>query len=200
MAQSIAQFPFHRYFLALFFLVTWTFVASGQDKATITGKVTDSSKRPLLGVNISVFGKPGGVASDEKGNYELKVDAGLIEVVFSSIGFIPYRETLTITPGQVVTINPVMIISATPLPAVEIKDEQFRRGTFTRIDPRTASQIPNVSGSFEAVLKSMPGVVSNNELSSQYAVRVVIMMRIWCMLTTSKFIVPYSFVPDNRKD
>ncbi|MBK7970045.1 MAG: TonB-dependent receptor [Bacteroidetes bacterium] len=171
MAQSIAQFPFHRYFLALFFLVTWTFVASGQDKATITGKVTDSSKRPLLGVNISIFGKPGGVASDEKGNYELKVDAGLIEVVFSSIGFIPYRETLTITPGQVVTINPVMIISATPLPAVEIKDEQFRRGTFTRIDPRTASQIPNVSGSFEAVLKSMPGVVSNNELSSQYAVR-----------------------------
>jgi hypothetical protein len=171
MAQSIAQFPVHRYFLALFFLITWSFAAVGQNKATITGKVTDSTKKPLLGVNISIFGKPGGVASDEKGNYELKVDAGLIEVVFSSIGFIPYRETLTITPGQVVTINPVMIISATPLPAVEIKDEQFRRGTFTRIDPRTASQIPNVSGSFEAVLKSMPGVVSNNELSSQYAVR-----------------------------
>ena len=132
MAQPIAHFLFHRCFLALFFLVTWVGTAIAQDKATITGKVTDSANKPLMGVNVSVFGKPGGVATDEKGNYEFKVAAGQVEIVYSSIGFVAYREALSLAPGQVVIINPKLIVSATPLPAVEVKDEQFRRGTFTR--------------------------------------------------------------------
>ncbi len=143
-----------------------------QGKATIKGKISDKSGRPLNGVNVSVFGEPGGVASDGKGMYELQVSAGKnIEIVFSFIGYNTVKISVIIEAGAVKEIDQQMEISSTPLPAVEIKDAQFRKSNFIRIDPKTISQIPNVSGSFEAVLKTLPGVVSNNELSSQYSVR-----------------------------
>ncbi len=143
-----------------------------QGKATINGKITDKTGRTLNGVNVSVFGEPGGVASDGKGMYELVVAAGKnIELVFSFIGYNTVKVPVMLESGSVTVINQIMDFSSTPLPAIEIKDAQFRKSTFIRIDPKTISQIPNVSGSFEAVLKTLPGVVSNNELSSQYSVR-----------------------------
>jgi hypothetical protein len=39
------------------------------------------------------------------------------------------------------------------------------------IDPKTAATLPNASGSFETILKTLPGVSSNNEMSAQYNVR-----------------------------
>jgi hypothetical protein len=52
-----------------------------------------------------------------------------------------------------------------------VQDRQVRNSNLTRIDPRTAAALPSASGGIEALLKTMPGVVSNNELSSQYSVR-----------------------------
>ena len=43
--------------------------------------------------------------------------------------------------------------------------------SITRIDPRSAKEIPSPFGDFNAILKTLPGVVSNNELSSTYNVR-----------------------------
>jgi len=39
------------------------------------------------------------------------------------------------------------------------------------LNAKTVELMPNVGGSFETMLKSIPGVTSNNELSSQYSVR-----------------------------
>ncbi|MEG1572417.1 MAG: TonB-dependent receptor plug domain-containing protein, partial [Bacteroidales bacterium] len=46
-----------------------------------------------------------------------------------------------------------------------------KRNTFISLDPMSAKQMPSVSGGVEALIKSLPGVNSNNELSSQYSVR-----------------------------
>jgi hypothetical protein len=43
--------------------------------------------------------------------------------------------------------------------------------SITRIDPRSAKGLPSPFGDFNAILKTLPGVVSNNELSSTYNVR-----------------------------
>ncbi|MFM7822692.1 MAG: TonB-dependent receptor plug domain-containing protein, partial [Bacteroidota bacterium] len=64
-----------------------------------------------------------------------------------------------------------MTISSTPLPEIEVKDKRRDNLTMVPIDPKTISVLPNTTGSFEAVLKTFAGVVSNNELSSQYSVR-----------------------------
>ena len=143
-----------------------------QQKATVKGTLVNESNKPVQGVNVSVFGLPGGVATKSDGTYELKVNASEpIEIVFSFIGFKTEKMPLELAPGEIKIINRTLKVSETSLPAVEVRDEQYKRTSFTRIDPKTVGQIPNVSGSFEAVLKTLPGVVSNNELSSQYSVR-----------------------------
>ncbi len=54
---------------------------------------------------------------------------------------------------------------------VVIRDEAERASNIIRLDPKIFHKFINTTGSFEVVLKSLPGVVSNNELSSQYSVR-----------------------------
>ncbi|NOR88091.1 MAG: TonB-dependent receptor plug domain-containing protein, partial [Bacteroidales bacterium] len=54
---------------------------------------------------------------------------------------------------------------------VIVEDKEVRKSTLTRINPQSALVIPTVSGGIEALVKTMPGVSSNNELSSQYSVR-----------------------------
>ncbi|MBL0342104.1 MAG: TonB-dependent receptor [Bacteroidetes bacterium] len=164
-----------RNFFKLLLFLPGIFVSYGlfaQQKATVKGVVSNKSNSPMQGVNVSIFGLPGGVATTADGSFEIVVEADVkFEIVFSSIGFNTVLLPLQLSPGEIKVINQSMEISATKLPAVEVKDQKFNRGAFTRIDPKTVGQIPNASGSFEAVLKTLPGVVSNNELSSQYSVR-----------------------------
>jgi hypothetical protein len=143
-----------------------------QIKGTVKGRVLDKSGKALTGVNVAVAGQPGGMATADDGKFEISVPAGVeIEVVFSSIGYTTSRISLTLKPGEQREIEQRLEIASTPLPEIEVKDQQIRRTTFTPINPKSVRQIPNASGSFEAVLKTMPGVVANNELSSQYSVR-----------------------------
>ena len=40
-----------------------------------------------------------------------------------------------------------------------------------KIDPKTLEKLPTTSGGIEGIIKLLPGISSNNELSSQYSVR-----------------------------
>ena len=57
------------------------------------------------------------------------------------------------------------------LEEVIVQDQLSRNQGMVRIDPKIISQNPNVSQNFEAILKQLPGVSTNNELSAQYSVR-----------------------------
>ena len=52
-----------------------------------------------------------------------------------------------------------------------MEDEQIRSTNLIRIDPKVAFNIPTSSDKIPTFLKTLPGVSSNNELSSQYSVR-----------------------------
>ena len=54
---------------------------------------------------------------------------------------------------------------------VQVAAAYRRVDNIERISVRHLGQLPNVSGSFEELLKTLPGVSSSNELSSQYSVR-----------------------------
>ncbi len=54
---------------------------------------------------------------------------------------------------------------------MEVEDEQIRSTNLIRIDPKIAFSIPTSSDKIPTLLKTLPGVSSNNELSSQYSVR-----------------------------
>lgn len=57
------------------------------------------------------------------------------------------------------------------LEEVVVTGRESRTGVVERIDVRTLSKLAGASGSFENILKILPGVHSSNELSSQYSVR-----------------------------
>ena len=52
-----------------------------------------------------------------------------------------------------------------------MEDKRTRSEQIHRIDPKAINILPSASNGVEALLKTLPGVTSNNELSSQYSVR-----------------------------
>jgi len=144
----------------------------GQDMATVSGKLKGADGKPAEAVAISVIGMAGGGSSDQSGQYELKVPAGEeITLVYSHISFQTVKLLLTLTPGQVLNLDHKLKPSSTTLDKVVVEDKRTRTSTLVRIDPKIVAILPSATGGVEAMVKTMPGVVSNNELSSQYSVR-----------------------------
>jgi hypothetical protein len=155
-----------------FLLLTINHLTLAQNTAQLFGVVTDEIGKPMAGVNVAVMGIPGGVATLGDGKYSLNIPSDTpLNIVFSSIGFKSESISLTVVAGEKRQYNVKLKLSTTPLPQIEIKDKSRDNVTMVPIDPKTLTSLPNTTGSFEAILKTFAGVVSNNELSSQYSVR-----------------------------
>jgi len=123
--------------------------------------------------SIGVAGTSLGVISDEHGEYSITVPSNReLSIVFSSIGYEQAAVKLILAEGEKKQLNRTMLPSIVPLPNITITDPRERSGTLIKIDPKAVEEIPNPSGNFETILKTIgSGVVSNNELSSEYSVR-----------------------------
>ncbi|MDE6156800.1 MAG: TonB-dependent receptor [Muribaculaceae bacterium] len=138
----------------------------------ISGLVTDGDNEPLEFVTIKVAGKAIGTTSGLDGRYTLSVpEADTIRVVFSCIGFEESKRRLVDASGEV-TLNVKMQPANYVLGGIEVTDYQKQMGTMQKIDRDELRLSPDASGgSVEALLTTMAGVNSNNEMSSQYSVR-----------------------------
>jgi len=141
-------------------------------EATLRGTIRDSTGILLEAVSVSVNGEAGGTVSDRKGRYVLKLPPYKDHrIFFSFIGYATEIVTLKLNPGEERDLNIRLRSTVTSLGPLEVQGVKPGDFTLMRIEPRTIEQLPNVSGNFESFLKTMPGVVSNNELSSTYSVR-----------------------------
>ncbi len=143
-----------------------------QKNATLYGTVTDSIGRAIADVNIQVIGKTITTISNENGYFILSLPANTaFQLGFTYVG----------RPSRVIALNPLnpgekfkldvkmdFGISLGEFKIVEERDRE--KASMYTIDPRKASIIPSF-GNFESLLKTIPGVTSNNELSSQFNVR-----------------------------
>lgn len=149
-----------------------TLALSAQQNGVLRGRVTDTENRPLELVNVAIVGSTSGSATDRDGKYVLIVPAGQEqEVDFSYIGYEPRRFRLTLKAGETRELDVALKMAFTELKDVEIKDEQVRSYNYVRLDPKDAKFIPTLGSGIETMLKTLPGVSSANELSSQYSVR-----------------------------
>lgn len=65
---------------------------------TISGKVTDSKKEPVIGAAITIEGTTKGVASDLDGNYKITdLEAKKYVVIISGLGFAKQKKTVDLT-------------------------------------------------------------------------------------------------------
>ena len=140
--------------------------------ATITGVVLDENSKPLGNVNISSIAN--GTFTDSNGFYLLKVIADTENTItFSHLGHKNIViQRLILTTNETYEFNPVMKIEVQQVDGVVVTPtgEKSVDGIAT-ISPETVRKIPGANAGVENVLKLLPGVASNNELSTQYAVR-----------------------------
>lgn len=141
-------------------------------KITISGFVTDVNNTPLQFVSVLIPSIQLGTTTNEKGYFELAAEiSGTFDIVFSSIGY----EKLTLfyhaEKEKNHSFNILLKPSFTPIDELIITEKSRREGTLTRIDFRSIDFLPGVLRNIESLIKTMPGVSSRNEFSSQYSVR-----------------------------
>ena len=146
----------------------------------VTGTLRDIDGQPLDLAAVGVEGQPGGGNTTAAGTFSLPVRvpaSGLAAVlVVRRLGYLPLRLPLRLPADAAQALRLVMRPDPKALGGVRVTARSDQADTreqvsITRIDPRAAKEIPSPFGDFNAILKTLPGVVSNNELSSTYNVR-----------------------------
>lgn len=149
--------------------ILWCAYAQAQlSDATIYGRITDTSGSLLEGVKINIHGSNKVLLSRPDGTYAITVKEGSAYLLdFEYFKTKVQRGTdHKLTAGEQYELNVVM--KALELDPIRITSGSKKQ--MVSITPRMYSTFPSV-GHFESVLKTLPGVSSNNELSSQYSVR-----------------------------
>lgn len=145
---------------------------SAQETATITGIIKDKNGKAVDGANIAIIGNSGGTISKKDGSFTLTVPANQpVTIGVTFIGYSTFKKTVTLKPNENLVIKPRINKTITNIGDFNVEEEGNRGGTMEKIDPRLATSFSSASDGFEAILKTLPGVSSNNELSSQYSVR-----------------------------
>lgn len=142
------------------------------DKVHISGKVVDNEDKPIEFGTVQIKGSAIGTNTDLQGNYTLSVaERDTIDVVFSCIGFKTVNKRL-INPKGNITLNARLYTDTQILEELQVDGFRSNVNGMQTLDVESFGLSPDVSGgSVESLLATMPGVNSNNEMSSQYSVR-----------------------------
>ncbi|MFT5920398.1 MAG: hypothetical protein ACI9FU_002217, partial [Granulosicoccus sp.] len=160
-----------RSYLAAIVLLFCAAFSSAQN-ATLFGTITSPEGQPVFDANVTLLDGVKGTTSDKNGKFELDVPSGkTILVIVSHISFQESQFSFELKPGARRRLDIPLKIKSTEIPEMVIADEGNRATTMQRIDTKLAMVIPTSGGGIESLLKTLPGVSSNNELSSQYNVR-----------------------------
>lgn len=145
-------------------------VAVSQE-ATYFGYVRDVNKKPVEFANVIVVGTNIGTSTDASGYFEISVPSGKeLEIQISFLGYEPFSQKIKLKSGERKQVAAVLSEGAVMLPTADIGATSERQVSGTRLNPQISMKIPTTGG-FEDILKALPSVSSNNELSSQYNVR-----------------------------
>ncbi|MBN2615851.1 MAG: TonB-dependent receptor [Bacteroidales bacterium] len=161
-----------RFFTSFILLALLSSSSYGQT-ARVGGTVTDDKGNPLQWVNVLVRNTVIGSVTDDKGAYELRsVPANKkIVITASYVGYRKQDTVLVLKPGENRAIHFVLHLEATNLPGLDVKENVLRSENIQQLNPKNVLIAPTVGTGVEDLIKTLPGVTSNNELSAQYSVR-----------------------------
>lgn len=147
--------------------------AQAQKKSIVTGTIKDEESRLMPLVTISLDGSNVVTQSDEQGNYRLIIPYSdtTVTIQFVYIGYETIKRKVNISSNKINQVDLQFNRKNILIKEVIVLSQEERNSTITKIDAKLISNLPSASGNFEAILKTLPGVRSNNELSSQYNVR-----------------------------
>ncbi|RNI27704.1 TonB-dependent receptor [Rufibacter immobilis] len=158
-----------------FVLMLVSFTLQAQ-QAYLQGVVQDARQNPLVGATISVQNKSLTTSSDTQGRFTLALEANRIYIVsVSYIGYKTISQEVQLLPQEkrFVTLelqevnSQLQEVRVLGRSATDTRDQV----SITRLDPRLTQTLPAPFQEFNKILLTLPGVTSNNELSSSYSVR-----------------------------
>jgi len=140
-------------------------------KATVRGVILDVFDEPIPSVNIT-FGNTGAI-SDLDGYYLIEITANEdVQLTYSHIGHKNVQATLNLSNNEDYELNPVMKTDIEQIATVVISGRENKRVEgITTLSPEAIRRMPSAISGVTSLLTSLPGINSNNELSTQYAVR-----------------------------
>lgn len=144
-----------------------------QSTATLNGSVTHLSQ-PLQGVYIRIKSLNKGTQTDGAGKFNIRVPAETdLKVEVSYVGKTTRIYNLRLKPNEIRQLNAELEDDVKENAEIQITGKRDLREqvSVVTIDPKIAKYMPSPFGDFNKVIATMPGVVSNNELSSTYSVR-----------------------------
>ena len=147
------------------------FGSSLAQQAIVRGIIINNNQVPIQ--NATVTSGSNGTTSNENGFYSLQVQSNKdILVIFQHIGYQNSTIKLQLEQGEIYELNPVIYESEEQIDEVIVhaNKQQIIKG-MTTLTPETIRNISGANAGVENLLINLPGVNSNNELSTQYAVR-----------------------------
>jgi hypothetical protein len=140
---------------------------------TLKGTVTINSE-PLQGAFIRIKNLQRGTQSDGAGKFSLRLPAEIpLNIEVSLLGMRTIEYTIILKANEIRQLNAEMEEEVKESQTVEITAKKDLRDqvSIVTLDPKIAKLMPSPFGDFNKVLATLPGVVSNSELSSTYSVR-----------------------------
>jgi hypothetical protein len=136
----------------------------------LNGVVKDPDGAPIFPANVVVNNNKG-TTTNQEGYYELLLSANKnLHIQVSFIGYQSFDTTLTVSSKEF-TLNITLQESIQAVEEVNVISDMNERNNLISLDLKNIENIPQTTGNIEDVIKTLPGVSSNTELSAQYSVR-----------------------------
>jgi len=146
---------------------------NAQNMASIKGFIKNEQGQALYGVHIINTVNSQTTTSDKEGKYLVHCEANTkLSLQFTHIAYQTFEKTFILKSGQTKVYNPILKEKRQGLDEVDVAAQIKLQNKGIYLQTKEIDKIASVGGeSIENLLKTLPGVSSNNELSSQYNVR-----------------------------
>jgi hypothetical protein len=155
-------------YILIFILIP---VISIAQSARIKGIILDENQQAVADVSIKYNQK--GTTTNKNGFYIMQIPANeKVTLVFSHVTLKSVTLTLNLKPNEDFEYNLVMKDNISQIGEVIIDIRKNKRVEgITSIEPEEIRKIPGANAGVENILKTLPGVNSNSDLSTSYSVR-----------------------------
>lgn len=155
------------YIVISLFFISFTLA----QKARVKGIVLNEQNVPVA--NVTVVTALIKTVTNENGFYSIEIEANKdVQIIFSHISYKKSAYTFYLKPNEDFEWHPRLSTKEDTIEPIIITAKNKKKiDGATSISPIVIRRIPGANAGIENIIKTLPGVYSNNELSTTYAVR-----------------------------
>lgn len=156
-------------FRYILFFILFSFFSFAQ-KARIKGIVLDENNQPVENVTVSCSSS--NTKTNTNGFYELEIDANKeVLIVYTHATLKKSTYKVQLKPNEDFEWNPILNSINEVIETVVISGKNRKTNGAIAVSPVIIRRIPGANAGVENLIKTLPGVYSNSDLSTSYMVR-----------------------------